>query len=136
MKVWWFGCATKPDTAGHGLHAAQPPYHGREAYEEYKSFPFQWETLDGQFAPRTKTKGAYEKGAEFPQGEARLTYIKGWTVVAFWDRTGDSRGNSNTAFVFDAFLGSADALRIAREKFPKLFERFTFYVHIVETVEA
>ena len=124
--------------SGHIMHAAQSPYHGREAYDEYDRFPFPWMNLDGQFAPRkAKTAGQYigGKGEEFPQGQARLTHIKGWTVVSFWDRTGDSRGNSNTAFVFDERLSGEDALRIAREKFPELFARFTFEVEIVETTE-
>lgn len=136
MRIWWFGCATKPEPSGHDLHAAQPPYGGRAAYDEWNRFPFKWETLDGKFAPKTKPKTYYEVAQEFPQGQARLTYIKGWTIISFWDRTGDSRGASNTAFVFDEKLSGDEALRIAREKFPKLFERFTFEVEIVETVEA
>ena len=139
MRVWWFGCETKPNACGHELHAAQAPYYGREAYEEHRRFPFSENRLDTGFAPRTaprNPRNVYDKGDELPQGQARLTHIKGWTVVSFWDRTGDSRSNSNTAFVFDERLSGDDALRIAREKFPRLFARFTFEVRIVDTVEA
>lgn len=117
MKAFWFGCSTPPAPKGHGLN----PY-------PYNDCPFRWDQLDGVFAP----KNGHE---EFAEGRARLTHIKGTTIVAFWDRTGDSRGGSNTAFIFDEILDGETALREARERWPDLWKRFTFPVEIVETVE-
>lgn len=42
--------------------------------------------------------------------------------------TGDRRGGSHTAFLFDATLTFDEALAAARERWPRLFERFTFEV--------
>jgi hypothetical protein len=135
MRAWWFGCETKPAACGHYVHAAQPPWDGSAAYDEHKRFPFPWEQLDGGFAPRTRPTMRYDKGEELPQGQARLTYVGGWTVISFWDRSGDPRGASNTAFVFDEHIDGQAALETARGLFQTLFRRFPFEVKIVETVE-
>ncbi len=120
MSAFYFGCARGVwghREAGHYFYAPG----GRSAREAEAVNP--WGHVDGKLAPRE-----YEgrSAPECPQGVAALHHKDGWTALAFWDRTGDSRGNSNSTFLFDATLTFEEALAAARENFPALFERFTF----------
>lgn len=62
------------------------------------------------------------------EGRAFRTCRGGWTAVAFWDRTGDKRGASNTAFVARGDLTFAQLIRAARHTWPQVWARFTFPV--------
>ncbi|KKK59900.1 hypothetical protein LCGC14_3029730 [marine sediment metagenome] len=75
--------------------------------------------LDGGFAP---------EGRPEVEGVARLHHVKGWTVLAFWDRSGDSRGKSNAAFLAEGGHSFDDLLAAARKQHPGIFQRFTFDV--------
>lgn len=79
-----------------------------------------WQKVDGALAPREPN---YPRG-EKPEGVAALHHKDGWTALAFWDRTGDSRGNSSSTFFFEGEMSFDVALVVAREKFPALFARF------------
>jgi hypothetical protein len=81
--------------------------------------------LDGMFQP---------EGPEI-EGVARLHHLNGMTILAFWDRSGDSRPASNSAFVLKGKLTFAEALAEAKQRFPWVFERFTFEV-VPEQQEA
>lgn len=76
-----------------------------------------WDRVDGALAPRVGR-------AEKPQGVAALHHKDGWTALAFWDRTGDTRGNSSSTFFIEGEAPFDVALGIARETFPSLFARF------------
>lgn len=74
-------------------------------------------------------RGAFANAAETqPEGRALLHHRDGWTAVAFWDRTGDSRPGSNTAFLLDEVLDFDAAVDAARQAYPHVFARFTFEV--------
>lgn len=62
------------------------------------------------------------------EGRALLTQGLGWTAVAFWDRSGDSRPNSNTAFIVRGTLAFEQVVRVARHRWPQIWQRFTFPV--------
>jgi hypothetical protein len=63
------------------------------------------------------------------EGLATVAYVNGWTILAFWDRSVDKRGNSNSAFVLPGqILNFATVLRLSRERFPWVFERIKFDV--------
>lgn len=74
--------------------------------------------LDGGLLNQRRTK----------QGEAVVEQRDGWTALSFWDYSVDSRGGSNSTFVFDELLEPARALELARTLWPPIFERFTFEV--------
>jgi len=84
--------------------------------------------LDGVYAPRLPGKYAGDKGPEAAQGRATITHVAGWTVLAFWDRSVDDRGASNSAFVIPGELTFEQARDRAREAFPEVWRRFTFEV--------
>lgn len=71
--------------------------------------------------------GLAPKGRQV-QGRALLHHHEGWTALAFWDRTGDKRGNSNSVFILRGTHDFEAALTLARQHFPELFERFTFQI--------
>lgn len=93
-----------------------------------------WHELDGTFAPGAETKPPRFGMEHQVEGHAALRRWKGFTILAFWDRSVDKRGNSNAAFIcpdvaeqmtFDAMV------RRAREAFPQIWARFRF--EVVET---
>jgi hypothetical protein len=72
--------------------------------------------------------GGILKGTSGKQGEAIVDHRDGWTALSFWDSSVDSRPGSCSTFVFDERLEPADALRLARELWTPIFDRFGFEV--------
>ena len=96
---------------------------GKFAYTHEAEAMSPWGIPDGTLAPR---QGG-STHLEAPQGNAALHHKDGWTALAFWDRSGDSRGASNSVFLIPVnHMSFDDALAAARENFPELFERFPF----------
>lgn len=82
--------------------------------------------LDGIYPrrPEFRTRDQREKDDE-PQDQsaARMSLVDGWTVLAFWDRTADHRGNSNSAFLAPGSHTFDEMRALAREHFPGVMER-------------
>jgi len=104
--LYYHGCLGQP---GHYLY--RPP---GISSSRRKLTPFGWE-LDGGYAP---------KGRQV-EGRARLVHDKGWTILAFWDRTGDTRGNSNSAFLIEGEHTFDEMVAMAQEHYPKVWKRIT-----------
>lgn len=51
-----------------------------------------------------------------------------WTILAFWDRSVDSRPGSNSVFILPGTLNFPLAIDAARLAFPAVWKRFTFPV--------
>lgn len=69
--------------------------------------------IDGTLAPkRTEDQGA-----------AVIHWFDGWTVVAWWDRTGDTRGKSNSALIVEGTHTFAEMLELLAEHFPGVATR-------------
>lgn len=63
------------------------------------------------------------------EGKATLTHdATGQTIVAFWDRSGDPRGNSNSAFVAEGKHTFEAVMEEARKQFPHVFDRILFTI--------
>lgn len=75
-----------------------------------------WPYLDGTLCCITK---GYQR-----QGVATLHHKAGWTALAFWDRTGDSRPGSHSTFVYPGTLRYEDMLTQAEHDWPGLFDRY------------
>lgn len=110
--VYYFGCGNQ---LGHYWHA--PPKEGRE-WQSSSAVADVMRTvfprIDGQFAP-----------LDCPQveGEAKLTYANGWTVLAWWDNSIDPRGNSNSAIVVDAERDFDQMVALLAIHFPDVSKR-------------
>lgn len=114
-KVYYHGVG--PD--GRAGHSLWKPGQGWSC-KEPEGFPCKASSLDGCFLPP----------GQQVEGKASLWSVDdgAWTILAFWDRSGDSRGNSNSAFVIRDDLGLRAAIEIARESFPEIWDRMNFEV--------
>lgn len=112
--AFYFGCYVQK---GHYLYTTL----GRQVYNNQvpTDFPFvnEW-VFDGNFCPR---------GPEI-EGRANLWTGAGWTVLSFWDRSVDSRGKCNSVFIMRGTFTFDEAVARAKERFPAIFERFTFKI--------
>lgn len=79
--------------------------------------------LDGLLPPRDRPQ---------VEGEATLSYIHGYSILAFWDRSVDDRPGSNAMFLIPGVLEFEDALANALLLFPGVFDRFKFPIVQVE----
>lgn len=125
MRALYFGCPRGVYGYREAGHRFVEP-GGRAARTRDAEVAQPWGlTVDGQLAPREYDS---RRAPEMPQGVAALHHKDGWTALSFWDRSGDSRGASSSTFLFEATLDFDQALSAARERFPALFERFSFEV--------
>jgi hypothetical protein len=68
------------------------------------------------------------------EGEAKVTKLSGWTILSFPDYSVDRRGGCHSTFALRGDHDFAAALALARQRFPQVFERFTF--EVTETDDA
>jgi hypothetical protein len=99
---------------GHMLYGPD----GRIPAGKQRFLELPWEKLDGDLAPRDPKQ---------KQGVCRVHREKGWMAIAFWDRSGDDRGNSNSVFIVEGDDHTfPQALAIAQATFPAIYDRFGF----------
>jgi hypothetical protein len=110
MRSYYFGYRQH---RGHGL---QRPDLSTD-YEFIYTNPW-GVSLDGRLCPKTEE--------DEQQGHALLHHKDGWTCIAFWDRSGDYRRGSNSAFLMEGTHTFDEMLKLSYEHFPKIFQRFGF----------
>ena len=115
MKAFYFGCKNGP---GHYFHGADDSW--RQTLD-VESNPWGYD-VDGKLQPL---------GINQKEGIATLHHKDGWTALAFWDRSQDSRGGCCSVFLCDQYLTFAEMLDMAKQKFPWK----TFPFEIVEYKE-
>lgn len=107
-------------TGGHFCHR---PSGARATGEEGRPTP--WASALGE--PLCESKGISAlleaSGAARREGVPVVEVIDGWTLLAMWDRSGDSRPGSVALFAFDAELAPAEAVAEARAGFPWVIAR-------------
>jgi hypothetical protein len=111
-NIFFFGCWSG---AGHHLQDAT----GRVRYQLPQDFPMPPDFLDTGLLP-----------PKLPEVEGRATFVhlNGWTIISFWDRSVDTRGKCNSAFVMRGIYSFEDAIEKAKAAFPQIWKRFTFEV--------
>lgn len=116
IEVYYFGCA--PNDTGHYLWFPGFRSVGRGGPAlpwKYRGFATGIQlVLDGSLTPRL---------TEQRQGPCAVHYVDGWTAVAWWDRTQDTRPGSNSAIIIAGYYFPDVALKIGREAFPAVFQR-------------
>lgn len=115
MKAFYFGCNGQP---GHYLHD-----------ENMRSCRM----TDTPWGNQIDT-GLLDKKSAQVQGHGVVAKKDGWTALSFWDRSGDGRSGSNSAFIVDSDKTFDEIIAIAAEKFPRVLARHTFT--IVATIPA
>lgn len=82
------------------------------------------ERIDGGLCPGSVVNGV-----------ARFTQEHGWSALSWWDNSIDSRPGSHSTFIVQGVHTAAVILRMARERFPWVFSRFSYAV-VLPTAEV
>lgn len=117
MRSYFHGC-TGQYSSGHGFYGP----HERYVSHRTATAEVPFEHPDGGLAPKLAAQ---------TEGVAKLHHKGGWTALAFWDRSGDERGNSNSVFFFEGTWTYEQALELAHKYYPESFERFDFEIRPV-----
>lgn len=110
-----------PSKKGHYLYLPGSSSSSREM-DIPDDFPVRVGILDGGLLGKEYSKRPQT------EGQAVFTNISNWTIVSFWDRSGDPRGNSNANFVMRGRWTFDEAVARAKQAFPTIWKRFTFDV--------
>jgi hypothetical protein len=123
-RVYYFGCGRRvghwwylPNPAG-----AQTLWWGSSAAAA-SAMRTVFPDIDADYAPRTK---------RFVEGQAKLTHIRGWTVLAWWDNSVDHRPNSNSAIVANRTLDYDQMLSLLAVQFPEVLQRQRKPIELVQ----
>lgn len=130
-KIFYYGCGRKP---GHyfwkpGMIQARgeetaPTPHTTQSFPQVVPWGY---SVDGKLTPPDE-RHADGRLYYAPQGKAALHYKDGWTAISFWDRSVDTRPGSLSTFVMEGTYDYDQAIALARQNFPEVFERFQFEV--------
>ncbi len=111
--LYYFGCWDRP---GHYLHEPSGRTVGTAG-------PFTSTNLDGTFPNHIHIQGSsYNRRVE-DEIIASLAHWKGWTVLAMWDRSVDTRGACNAAFVAKGEFSTAEMWVLAHQQYPQIVAR-------------
>ena len=121
-EMYYFGSWHQSGMGLHGPDCRWP--------REIAGWPWREGELDTKYAPQVgKRADHYLSIREQPQGVAAVVHYKGWTVLAFWDRSGaDKRGLINSSFITRGELDFEAVWAMAQKVFPTVTGRFPFEV--------
>ncbi|HWL39400.1 MAG TPA: hypothetical protein VNO75_04105 [Gemmatimonadaceae bacterium] len=122
-RVYYFGCGTR--RTGHYWFLPDP------ARAEMNSSSAVDDAMRTVFGVQIDSGFAPDDGPQV-EGEARLARIHGWTVLAWWDRSMDTRPNSNSALVIDAQRDFDQMLALLAEHFPIVAKRQRVPIKMVQ----
>ena len=106
LECFYFG--TWPRSGGGHYWFNQ---HGQTRYELRLRTPF--DSPDGTYQPNNGEK----------QGPAALRHKDGWTILAWWDRTEDSRGGCCSALAWPEEVGFEFMVSLLETRYPKIAAR-------------
>lgn len=124
-RVWFFG-AWSPDNIGHYFYAPSglKAPHPIENRILAALVPVDASHIDAMLPPPRDRNETATAMAE-PTDIGRVHCRGGFTALAWWDRGGDKRSNSNSAIIVEttAPLGFDELLRLGVAAFPHLADR-------------
>ncbi|GAA4002174.1 hypothetical protein GCM10022631_11030 [Deinococcus rubellus] len=109
--LYFFGCKTAGQALGHYLFLGNNQKHDNSK----NSLDSGLLTLAG--VPDRPGRGCFAQ-------------VGNLSIVTFWDRTGDPRPNSNSAFFAEGRYTAEELLSAAREHYPRIFGRFDFEIKL------
>ncbi len=130
--MYYFGCYGHPGHFFHRPGQYEPLSVGREVTA---TFPWSAAECDGELQPGTEEmKKGYptQRPDKQEQGICRIHHKSGWTALAFWDRSGDRRGNSCSTLIIDKELDFHDMIAEFQVSFPQIYKRVTAKFDLVE----
>ncbi len=117
-EVYYFGAW---GMAGHYLWTPD----GRDAWEARRALP--WPEVDGVLAGDPALADPHRRNHwstdSQPEGRARLHHRDGWTALAFWDRSCDTRHGSNSVIIARGERDAAEMLVLFEQHFPAVWAR-------------
>lgn len=116
---------------GHGYYFCRDHGNGKKSLE-HKDFPFAVENIHPDF--KSLDSGFCTKKTTKPF-KAKVTRLDGFTVLAFWDYSGDDRPGANSTFVMRGFHRFPEMIVTLQEAVPDLFKRFGQTVEMYELEE-
>jgi hypothetical protein len=130
----YFGCW---DQTGHYLRRPDGQLSSKNVYDLMRREGI-YPAIDGGFCPGSQTNpdGTVrrpERGPYQEEGWARLSHFQGWSILAFWDRSVDSRFGANSAFIEKDYWDFDAMVVRAKAAYPKVWTRFTFEVQLYES---
>ena len=120
VETYYFGCWR---SIGH--HLWNPKLADRSGLQHYdveKKIPKAIaQRIDPCFCPGYD--GPHKRDRAEVEGEAALHHVDGWTVLAWWDRSVDSRGACNSAIISKGLYDFTTMLEIGKAQMPHVMER-------------
>lgn len=131
MSAWrplYFGCG--PHDTGHHLWCVRAgALRMLGGVPSSLECPWGDADLDGGLQPRLPHPPGSSRhfpAPEAPQGVFAHHVKDGWTCVAWWDRSADTRGASCSALVLRGEHSAGAVIEAGRAAFPWAFERMRF----------
>lgn len=121
VESYYFG-RESTDKPGHCLFNNQM----QEVKIAQSSLPWK-QNPDRSFCAEKGQDGTVE-----PPKELYLHQQGGWTALAFWDRSADARGGSNSVFFAKGTHSVQEMWDIARHQYPAIYKRLDTYLPIAE----
>lgn len=112
------------DQAGHHMRAESHPPRDLEESRAISHF-----TRTNPWG--VKIDGGLCPPQSFGEGRARLHHKDGWTAVAFWDRTVDTRPGSNSAYLAEGTFTFEEMVEMAKTRFAARWNKMAFEVSLV-----
>ena len=110
MRIYYYGCK---EVSGHFLWQ---PNQITTTRTQDSGLP--WKHIDGALCPQVTSQ----------QGVAKMNHKDGWTAMAFWDKSVDSRTGSNSVFFYEDLLEYDQMIEAFEEHFPSIYSRFKFQI--------
>lgn len=119
-KLFYFGPL---DEAGHYLWDQSH----RRLWPEMVG-PWRLGELDGGLCPNVHQDAVWKRTGPEIEGDAILHHKDGWTALAFWDRSVDTRPACCSVYVANATLTFKEIVELAQDAFKTRWERMKFEV--------
>ena len=90
-----------------------------------------WNFIDGVLAaddPKEFRRMPFQE--KYPNGQAKIHHLDGWTALAFWDTSGDSRDGSNSVFFAKGTHDFVAMIKLSQENFSDIWDRISFRVFL------
>lgn len=112
VKMFYYGLV---DNGGHGFVTN---FEGGKTRDKESLLPARLH----MHLPGEIDGGLCREGRKI-EGVAMIRFVEGWTVLSFWDQSGDSRPGSNSNFIAEGRRPFAEMCALAKEWFPAFWER-------------
>ncbi len=128
-EVYFFGCWS--DAVGHYLWRATVSRY--ESVRHRGLIP--WQEIDATLTPGNRAGSSlyrvsdnHVESCEQIEGWAAIHRLDGWTALAWWDRSVDTRYGSNAALFARGEHDMASILAFGRSVFPGIMVRFRYEI--------